>query len=564
MKKLLIAFLMVLFFVEQQSLCDDLYSDDSSDRIVHDISEQSFFTSQKLISSSVIEPDINEYGERPMVVVVCTYNNADWAEKNIDSIFSQNYKNMRAIIIDDCSSDHTVRVIQAYIDKHNLADRVTFVCNKKRTRKLANLYKALYACKDNEIVVMLDGDDWFSYENVLRFLNEYYNQLFNQQNALQVSNQYYNQRYEDSEVWFTYGQYRNEPAEEAIKWGFKEIGYCREVPQKIKDECAYRKYTFVYMHPRSFRAWLFKQIKLEDLIAETVPGFEGDYYPAANDNAICFPMVEMAYDHLRFISNILYVRNLYNEIVGFKVDKKLQVGSSREIRKKPSYPRLNRPKMRDAELQKCLEAQADIFMIARDKLRDMRWNIDVLYNEVHGIHTLYIFYLGTEENKNTARQLTKLNKNIIFVPFYNTGGLTLKNRILECMLQSSQDYIVMVDDTCEVISPINLSNAIYWFERTYAHCFYLQRNMTQKGAPKRFVELEDGVCAWKFLVGNNMWRGVASLSDMALHKKAILLFDINRMVFDDADSLEREMKSEQVSLSKIGLCFKDAKIRRHH
>src|SRR5579864_8164171 len=86
--------------------------------------------------------------EKPIVVVVCSYNNSEWSNNTLDSIFSQNYSNFRLIIVDDCSTDGNQQVIQQYIDEHNIADRVTFIQNTARKRKLFNLYRVLYECED--------------------------------------------------------------------------------------------------------------------------------------------------------------------------------------------------------------------------------------------------------------------------------------------------------------------------------------------------------------------------------------------------------------------------------
>src|SRR5689334_16263879 len=94
--------------------------------------------------------------ERPIVAVVCSYNNEQWSEQTLHSIFTQEYTNFRLIIVDDCSSDNNQLVIQKYIDDHNLKDRVTFIRNEQRHRKLFNLYRVLYECDDDEIVVMID------------------------------------------------------------------------------------------------------------------------------------------------------------------------------------------------------------------------------------------------------------------------------------------------------------------------------------------------------------------------------------------------------------------------
>jgi len=123
---------------------------------------------------------------------------------------------------------------------------------------------------------------------------------------------------------FTYSQYITEPADEAQKWGFKEKGYCALASEEIIKNHSYRRAKFVYMHMRSFYAWIFKLIKLEDFIADSVKEYRGNFYPASNDLAVFFPIIEMAHKHILFIPDVIYIRNLYSDIVGFKVDASLQ------------------------------------------------------------------------------------------------------------------------------------------------------------------------------------------------------------------------------------------------
>src|SRR5438045_4239249 len=107
---------------------------------------------------------------------------------------------------------------------------------------------------------MVDGDDSLAHQNVFSCLNTLYS---------------------DEDIWLTYGKYRNIPASQAILWGHKEMGYCRPSPKYIVRKQAYRYYSFIYMHLRSFRGWLFKLVKLEDLIADSISGYEGNFYPAS-------------------------------------------------------------------------------------------------------------------------------------------------------------------------------------------------------------------------------------------------------------------------------------------
>ena len=260
--------------------------------------------------------------QKKLVVFITGYNNSAWVEKTLDSVFIQQYQNFRILYIDDASSDGAAEIVQEYIAQHNLYDRFTFVINKARKRKLANLYYGFYQCEDDEVVIFIDGDDWLIHDRVFdRIIKEY----------------------QDPSVWMTYGSYCNVPKIEADRWRVQRSGSCNYIPDDVFRKKSYRKHTFIFMHLRTCYGWLLKQIKLKDLIAQKVSGFVGDFYPASNDLATFFPVVEMAHGHVKYIPEFLYVRNLYSDLVGFKVDRKSQTSSAFEIRKKKPYQACKKP-----------------------------------------------------------------------------------------------------------------------------------------------------------------------------------------------------------------------------
>ena len=475
--------------------------------------------------------------ERPIVVVVCSYNNSKWSKTTLDSIFTQEYSNFRLIIVDDCSSDDNAAIIQQYIDEHNLHNRITFICNDKRHRKLFNLYRVLYDCDDDEIVLMVDGDDSLAHKHVLEHINRVY---------------------EDENVWFTYGQYRNVPASIAIQYGFKEMGYCRPIPKHIQRKQAYRYYSFIYMHPRSFRGWLFKLVKLEDLIADGIEGFEGNFYPAANDVAMYFPMIEMAHTHVKFIPDVLYIRNLYPDIIGFKVDKHIQTASAREIRKKNCYPILFQEKK--YRLEHIKNARSDIFLLCRYNLIDIENILENIQISMAGFDTLYVFYNNTPENKKECRFIRKRFNNVVFVPCDEAGNKGLKNRLLDTLSVSNHDHIVVITDSCSTTEKINLSEAIYWLEKTYAYRFYLNRNALHKGVPT-FIPLTNDICAWKLQAGSDKWRNIIIGEDAFVARKTTLYFEIKNLNFASIYSFLREMQFISVLPPRVGLFFKNEKMK---
>lgn len=256
-----------------------------------------------------VHMSISALQEKPFVVLICAYNAEPWVKRNLDSIFKQSYSNFRLIYVDDHSSDNTVSLVKKYIASHKLEEKVTLICNSQQVLKLDNLYKAVHSCKDKEIILQVDYDDWLAHKNVLKEINQVYSK---------------------NNVWLTYGQFREYPS--------GNIGYSKRTPSFMINNLEFRN-SWHYMHPKTFYAWLFKLIKKEDLLAQNVAGFEGKYYPYSNDLATIYPMLEMAKNHIYFIPKIAYIRNTTNPISWYNVPKKRITSAqcSDEIRNREKY-----------------------------------------------------------------------------------------------------------------------------------------------------------------------------------------------------------------------------------
>lgn len=50
-------------------------------------------------------------------IIIPTYNRAYIVEKTLQSVFSQTYKNYEIIVVDNCSTDRTIEVLQPYADE---------------------------------------------------------------------------------------------------------------------------------------------------------------------------------------------------------------------------------------------------------------------------------------------------------------------------------------------------------------------------------------------------------------------------------------------------------------
>jgi glycosyltransferase involved in cell wall biosynthesis len=293
------------------------------------------------ISSTLWQPcQGNPIPEKPMVIVIPSYNNIQWYEANLTSIFTQKYTNYRCIYINDQSTDGTGEAVRNYLDQRNIDYQEIFfddrlienlveknekliqlikevkcpfilVHNLHRCSALANLYRAIYSCQNDEIIVTVDGDDWLYGDQVLKELNEIYSLR---------------------DIWFTHGR--------LIEYPSGIASWCEPVPPEIIQDNEFRKFKCP-SHLRTFYTWLFKKIKLEDFL------YKGNFFTMAWDMAIMYPIAEMAGFHQAFISQVNYVYNMANQINDNKVDPQLQRDLDQFIRNRPPYMPLEKADFED-------------------------------------------------------------------------------------------------------------------------------------------------------------------------------------------------------------------------
>ncbi|MBX9923720.1 MAG: glycosyltransferase family 2 protein [Rhabdochlamydiaceae bacterium] len=259
--------------------------------------------------SNVVNPEAvenSEIVEKPMVVIIPSYNNEEWVEKNLKSVLSQDYSNYRIIYVNDKSDDQTLNKIYQTLLEYQGPIDFRVISNTHRKGALANLYNAIQSCKDHEIVLTLDGDDWLANDQVLKKLNEVYSGT--------------------KPIWLTYGSFLYFPA-----------GYVADliaIPEEVIKNNAFRRFRHVQSHLRTFYAGLFKKIKIEDLM------YNGEFFMMTWDWAMMFPMIEMAGERHSFITDVLYVYNRLNPINDDKVNQRLQDDLASYIREMSPYQRL--------------------------------------------------------------------------------------------------------------------------------------------------------------------------------------------------------------------------------
>ena len=252
------------------------------------------------------------------VIVVPSYNNEQYARRNLDSLIGQKTTHPYSIIcIDDCSTDKTGTLMDEYAQEHALPTTfLKIIHNKERKGALANIYNTIHDhCKDHQIVVPVDGDDALAHDSVLARLEK---------------------EYADPNLSMTYGQFIFYPS---TRWGTTY-----EIPRSALIEKKVRTLTYVAQHLRTFKAKLFKKIHLDDLT------LDGAFYTMNADMATMIPMLEMcasrderAPNHSKFIPDIMYIYNYENPISDHRIDRSLQLALEKVIRARTPYEPLETP-----------------------------------------------------------------------------------------------------------------------------------------------------------------------------------------------------------------------------
>jgi glycosyltransferase involved in cell wall biosynthesis len=236
-------------------------------------------------------------------IIVPSYNNEKWISSCLKSIMLQNYDNYQCIVTDDCSSDKSVEISMELTKDDS---RFILINNEQKKLALRNIYESIELSKpdDNDIIITLDGDDWFATKNTLEILNN----LYNKENCL-----------------MTYGSYIEYPSLQRGK-------FSRKIPESVVENNAFRESEWMSSHLRTFKYKLWKDIKKEDFLKE-----DGNFSDGAWDMIFMFPMLEMSKHRSCYVEEVLHVYNRSNPLNEDKVNHQKILMSEQRIRKMPKY-----------------------------------------------------------------------------------------------------------------------------------------------------------------------------------------------------------------------------------
>lgn len=252
------------------------------------------------------------------LIVTASYQCAPWVNRCLDSVRTQTYPHFRHVWVDDCSTDGTLEKAHARVQGD---PRFVLLANRHRRFPLANIVRASKEAggREDDVLVVLDGDDWFKHAQVLERLAAVY---------------------ADPNIWLTYGSH--ELAHRGLRArlrGSTVRGKVYAYPPVVAELGYYRYYDFIAAHLRSYRRFLWDALRDEDL-----RDADGEYYRAAADAVTMWPMLEMATpEHWHFIDEVLYVYNNRHALSENRPGSRPeQLRVALTIRAKPLYAPLRR------------------------------------------------------------------------------------------------------------------------------------------------------------------------------------------------------------------------------
>ena len=239
-------------------------------------------------------------------IIVPFYNAEGFISRCIYSLKRQQNKNFKCYLIDDISDDKSGQIAALYTEND---PRFELIQNEDKKYALGNIAETIASINDindNDIIILLDGDDWLSANSVLSHLEKVYN---------------------DTNCLMTYGSYVYAPT------GQKGVEPS-EYPTDVIQNNTYRTDQWRASHLRTFKYKIWKEINQDDL--KNADG----YYKVAYDQAIMLPLLEMCGPSAHYIPEIMHVYNRINPLNVDKIKQSEQHQTSLEIRSKEPYQRL--------------------------------------------------------------------------------------------------------------------------------------------------------------------------------------------------------------------------------
>jgi FkbM family methyltransferase len=242
--------------------------------------------------------------EQPIVVVSTFYNCEKYIARCIESVAAQDYDNYTHILVDDASTDSTVKVVNQTLAQlpDDIRSKFLLIANTENLGAVYNQVNQFRSLDDEAIVIILDGDDSLINDNTVF---SYYNNVYN------------------GSTEFTYGSC----------WSMVDNIplISQPYPESVKQDKSYRQHHFnwilPYTHLRTFKKYLINNC--EDGLFKDI---NGNWFRAGGDGSIFYALIESADpSKVKCLQDIVYNYNDMNPLNDYKVNAQEQNKTAKEI-----------------------------------------------------------------------------------------------------------------------------------------------------------------------------------------------------------------------------------------
>lgn len=242
-----------------------------------------------------------ENGGRMISIVLPVYNGEEYLEQSINSILNQTYKDFELVIVNDCSTDSTLKIVEKYLQKDS---RIRLINNDINQRLPKSLNIGFSQCKGDYFT--WTSDDNLMMPNALETLIK----------ALEESN---------SDLAFsrceTIDIKGNKIGETELYSDLNEL-YCNNIvlASFLYKKCVHEKlngYDISKFLVEDYDFWLrayrsFKFIYVPEILYKI--RFHGENLGTKHFEDVKLRKIELLKENLNFVSDLKIIDSIYREI----------------------------------------------------------------------------------------------------------------------------------------------------------------------------------------------------------------------------------------------------------
>lgn len=155
-------------FIKQEGITEEdmATAEDLGDYLLRTekVSADEYSIKQKQ-AKNILSGVVEEKEKGLVSIVMPSYNTADYIEETIQSVLNQTYTHWELLVVDDCSSDNTLQILEKCKD-----DRVKVFVNNQNSGAAVSRNKALREAK-GQWIAFLDSDDLWNKDKLEKQIN---------------------------------------------------------------------------------------------------------------------------------------------------------------------------------------------------------------------------------------------------------------------------------------------------------------------------------------------------------------------------------------------------------